>query len=215
MNNQLIELLKDNSPENFENIANELLNNYDLSINGHLYKICEVEFYLKYNEHPDPYVHCDADQLTVGKWYFHKRGGTYKGGTFKCLDCTFAENAHGGILIRSVITPTGALIEGPCNTVNEILRVCNYASIRDFVVAEGINIINNKLTLVPALPRYDDVFSSKRVGLNPTTDINYADSPYRYVTNLKIKKERKNIIAGLVKNHGFNEIDAKKLIYNK
>lgn len=92
------------------------------SFGSNTYKIREIEIYYYDEDHEDPFVHCDPDQKSFGKWYFHKRGGTYKGGTFKGLDFTIgSDNVYGGALIRSI--ENDELIEGPCNCVDEILRV--------------------------------------------------------------------------------------------
>ena len=123
--------------QQFFHLSNMLLNSSKLIINNTVCLIREVEIY--YNEsqkhpsrsytHPDPFVHCDKEQLTNGMWYFHRQnGGKYKGGSFKGLDITIGCNkrtkTYGGVLIRSI--QIGSLVvEGSCNIVNKILHKTN------------------------------------------------------------------------------------------
>ena len=63
----------------------------------------EVEVYYHAADHPDPFAHRDPAQLHVGRWYFHRTGGTYRGGSFKGLDLAFGGSAaHAGVLIRGI-----------------------------------------------------------------------------------------------------------------
>jgi len=113
-------------PENFTYIADIILNHTLLMINGYPHRICEIEFYLNSESHPDEYVHCHEDQTKKGTWYFHRyNNGTYKNVTFKGLDIVLgSENIYAGILIRSIIDiKQKKLIEGPCRTVNHILSL--------------------------------------------------------------------------------------------
>jgi hypothetical protein len=107
------------------------MNRSVLTINkDHKYRIAEVEFYFNdRNKHPDTFTHADTDQKSQATWYFHKFGKSYKSGTYKGLDLAFGQgdNAHGGILIRSIYSladkdPDTAFLEGPCMVVNRILH---------------------------------------------------------------------------------------------
>ena len=77
-------------------------------------------------------------------------GGNYKSGTYKGLDLTFGRpgTSVGGILIRSLMPVTvetdggsvkvgggskDAFIEGPCNSVNRILKETCDKDIKDLV----------------------------------------------------------------------------------
>ena len=124
----------------FQQMANELLKNYELCVNDKTYQIVEIEFYYKNENHHDTFVHCDKMQLnTCCQWYFHRQfGKSYKEGTYKGLDFTFGEEgkAHGGILIRSIVNNTNKndkIIEGSCNVVNEMLSVCGCSTINQLV----------------------------------------------------------------------------------
>jgi hypothetical protein len=131
----------------FNNIADCLMNKYVLTVNQkYKYRIAEIEFYFNdSNMHHDTFCHNDNLQRENGVWYFHRYGGnSYKSGTYKGLDIAFGkgENAHGGILLRSLISlsppPVNEFIEGPCNLVNKILKLNSdegkdITEVRDFV----------------------------------------------------------------------------------
>merc|ERR1719373_287488 len=99
--------------ETFRTIAEKILNESCLVIDGNAHRITEIEFYFKSELHPDGFTHGSSDQLTCAQWYYHKLpNGSFKSGTFKGLDLTFAETSmHGGILIRSLESPDGKHIE--------------------------------------------------------------------------------------------------------
>lgn len=108
------------------------------------FRVSEIEFYLNdYGEHKDTFTHGDAMQKQTAKWYFHKFGNSYRGGTYKGLDVAIGKGegkAAGGILLRSLmplnLTPSStdsnlvftnrndkaSFVEGPCNCVNRILK---------------------------------------------------------------------------------------------
>lgn len=102
------------------NIAHYLLNQVHLVIGTTRARIVEVEYYAN----PDPYIHGTVEQTRPYCWYFHKKGSSFRGGTYKGLDFTFGDNQvhHCGVLLRSIqIIATGQIIEGPCMVVNFIL----------------------------------------------------------------------------------------------
>ena len=68
-------------------------------------------------------------QATCGKWYFHKKGGTYKSGSFKGMDLACGDkesNVFAGLLLRAIIDSSEKLIEGPCLVVDKILELNSY-----------------------------------------------------------------------------------------
>src|SRR4051812_3609018 len=92
----------------FSQIAERLLNATDFVIAGVPHEILEVEFYYRGAEHEDPFAHGDPVQRFPDRWYFHRTGGVYRGGSFKGLDLTFGNRtARAGILIRSLRLPDG------------------------------------------------------------------------------------------------------------
>lgn len=161
--------LQDHLPE----VAKELLNATCLNVNGHLFRLMEIEFYVYNKNHCDVFAHRYDDQKTHCKWYFHKSANkqySYKGGTFKGLDITCGDaDSYGGILIRSISDiKTGKIIEGPCRTVNKILELTDCKDIKELVqikMKDDLDISNGILRL----EKYDhgelEVFCSPRIGL--------------------------------------------------
>ena len=65
-------------------------------------------------------------QTSCGVWYFHRKGGTYKSGSFKGMDLACGDkdkNVFAGLLLRAVLDPSDKLIEGPCLVVDKILEM--------------------------------------------------------------------------------------------
>ena len=79
----------------FANVARVLLASR-LRVNDRSVDLCEIEFYLHGDDHPDPFVHRDPMQRSFGRWYFHRVGENYRGGTFKGLDITFGSDGYYG-----------------------------------------------------------------------------------------------------------------------
>lgn len=78
------------------------------------------------NVHNDTFTHGDSLQLKNGCWYFHRFGKSFKSGTYKGLDLAFGreeQKIYGGILIRAIEPVAGEFIEGPCRSVDTILRL--------------------------------------------------------------------------------------------
>lgn len=126
-----------------EDLARRLMFEYRLNIAGEIWTITELEGYLyDKNGHPDEFVHRDPQQLEMNTWYFHRRGRTYKGGTFKGLDMTFGEKdlqIYFGMLIRAIDSPQG-LIEGPCNVVDYMLYKTQKGTIKGLVTSSDFNL---------------------------------------------------------------------------
>jgi len=156
-----------------EIVAKALVNEWDLWIAGQPHCIVELEAYIYGPGHADPYTHGDDGQNCCGVWYFHRRGGSFKSGTFKGLDLACGDGSRGvfaGLLVRSVRTLAGELIEGPCLVVDRILELSGAASIAGFVegkvAAELPAESTENLCLRPAkAPRSEAVWAAPRVGL--------------------------------------------------
>ena len=113
----------------FANVARVLLASR-LRVNDRSVDLCEIEFYLHRDDHPDPFVHRDPMQRCFGRWYFHRVGENYRGGTFKGLDITFGfDGYYGGVLIRSLRTPEGRLINGSSLSVDYLLAITGHRSV--------------------------------------------------------------------------------------
>lgn len=187
--------LNTDSKIDFNQIANYILNRCVLVCNGHILRICELEFYLKCESHNDPYVHDSPEQRTYGSWYFHKHHtGTYKGGTFKGLDITFGSSAMAfSILIRSIYCPGDSIVEGPCKTVNKLLQLLEVKSIIDFTQGKLLSINHNKLKLVEAsIPASDAIVKGPRIGLS-NKNVEYQNKEYRFAISRSVKKNAKSL----------------------
>ncbi len=211
-NTELHTVLSINCAEDFDVIAWKILNETHLVAGRSRFRIIEIEFYLRSADHPDPYVHCANEQLSVGQWYFHKAGASYRGGTFKGLDITFGKGAYGGVLIRSMVADDGTVIEGPCNCVNRLLAATGHQTVKSLATSVDCSIYTGLLTLVESAPLTLPIYTSARVGLNLDRSPMFANLPYRHITDIKnIKKQRKTIISGLRNFHGFTAADIKAL----
>lgn len=206
--NPLYNLLQSSAPESSDDIMSTLMRQYCIEVpiyrNEYLdrnyntpernYRIIEAEYYLRSEEHPDPYVHCAPDQANVCTWYLHKAPKQFKSfraGTFSGLDITFGRNAandkdasitYGGILIRSLIRLSDdTTIEGPCNCVRELMSAIgihnNISGFGEIIAGQDVFMCAIKLS------RYDHadnlqqneqgrqiilptIYTSRRVGLN-------------------------------------------------
>ncbi len=178
----------------FSAVAARLLNGTRLVVGGEALRLAEVEFYYFSAEHPDVFAHRDPIQMECGRWYFHRTGGVYRGGSFKGLDLTFGDGAaRGGILIRGVDRQDDRRIDGPSLCVDHFL---------DATGAEGVAALDravagrvgwdpgNPLRLVEgAEGEMRTVYHSARVGLslkrarkNAAEPPRYLMRPYRYLT---------------------------------
>lgn len=106
----------------FASIASELIGGCSLVVAGQPHRLREIEFYYQDEHHDDPFAHGDPVQRTSGRWYFHREGDSYRGGSFKGLDITFGpEGPFGGILIRTIEAPDGTVINGCSLCVDHLL----------------------------------------------------------------------------------------------
>ena len=190
--------------EQFYILAEIVLNHGNLKIGETLIQITEIEFYYKTpsmhkSPHQDPFVHCDKDQLTQGRFYFHRQnGGKYKGGTYKGLDITIGDEkqSFGGILIRSIFIPeTKDYVEGPCRVVDKILSLSKSRNIEELVkgyqiLPPHINVEGSSLRFVMNERRENVIYYGPRVGLTLSgvsdrndSKIQFLMKPYRYTTH--------------------------------
>jgi len=193
----------------FDAIAENLMNSYILDINGKPHRLSEIEFYLQDDNHPDTFTHCDELQKTHGKWYFHKVGKGYKGGSYKGLDITFATRGYGGILIRAISDlSTGEYIEGPSMVVDRVLTLNRTKSgipeIAQLVEFDNFNLevdVKGLLFLRPTTQlETASLCKSGRVGLVLRTEggVPYCLKPYRYMNcPAKVRKGRQHLILEL------------------
>lgn len=175
----------------FATIANHLLNRTDFIVAGRHYRLAEVEMYYSSPAHPDPFPHHDPRQRAWGRWYFHRRHGRYRSGSFQGLDLTLGDGtAYFGILIRTIITPEGTAIVGPSRTVDHLLAATQTASVAELdhrIAARPIADPTSPLHLADApAPRPTPVYATARVGLSLKRAQEHATRfvgrPYRYLT---------------------------------
>jgi hypothetical protein len=193
----------------FAELAARLVNACDFIVSGQRYRFTEVEAYYFSADHPDPYAHRDPLQREYARWYFHRTGGTYRGGSFKGLDLTFGDGAaYFGFLIRGIAAFDGTLFDGPCVTVNQILACTGSADVAGLdclLVGRDLWDSAAPLSITPARePRSAPVYASARVGLTLKRAatrpgaLHFHERPYRYLTEPKsIAKGRRNLILSL------------------
>lgn len=171
----------------FDKLAEYLMNECVLEVNGDELEIIEIEFYYyDEKEHPDTFTHCDKEQLNSNTFYVHNKGGIRAG-----IDITFGnKNYYGGILIRSLKNiNNNEFIKGSKNCRELIQKKLNINSLKDLKEhLAGKNIegyIKNKKLTKKNLP-----LKSVRVGLKFSNQCHNFDlekefifKPYRYILN--------------------------------
>ncbi len=189
----------------FAAIAGRLLSGAALAIGGAAHRLLEVEVYYDGPGHRDPFAHGHPLQRSCGRWYFHRQGASYRGGTYKGLDITFGPpEAAGGILIRSLETPDGRRINGSALCVEHILRCAGAESVAALDAALGAVWAPGPLRLVPRedLPRRP-VLATARVGLTLKRAAKLSEMPafwlrpYRFLTDPRIPKGRVHTVIAL------------------
>ena len=208
-----------------DGIAKFLIRSVKISTLSVSFSICEVEMYaFAAGVYEDRFTHRDSQQEILGTFYFHKKGGTYKGGSFKGLDLTFGfEKVACGALIRSIREDKegGRLVEGPSLVVDAILAAAGCKDISAIIktgTGEGLGCLcvteavatktgcswSKSLGAiiaadVPEPPKR--VLSAPRVGLIPRTadDLVYAGRLLRFIDgSCKLAKQRAGIIAAML-----------------
>ncbi len=190
-----------------ETIARCLLFETDFMIAGAPHRIREVEFYYHASGHEDPFTHGEALQKTWGRWYFHRVSGGYRGGSFRGLDVTFGpEGEVGGILIRTIESPDGSIINGCSLCVDHMLKRTSHETVAALDASLGAAHIweEGPLRLAPRERARDGVlYSSARVGLtlkrletHPTMPA-YLMRRYRFFDDPTIRKGRLHTIIAL------------------
>jgi 3-methyladenine DNA glycosylase Mpg len=161
--------LSDASYARLEAAAGILLKDVRLVVFGAPCRILEIELYLHADQHRDPFTHRHAVQQSFGRWYVHRSGQGYRNGSFKGLDVTIGSDGHfGGLLIRSIRTAEGATINGPCVTVDHLLKSGGLHGPRDLDVTVGSKDVwdsDNPVRLERGASLDAEVYRSARVGL--------------------------------------------------
>ncbi|MGE0434979.1 MAG: hypothetical protein AB7K09_04440 [Planctomycetota bacterium] len=200
-------------PAWFARIADALLNGHRLRGGGDTQlRLLEVEAYLNAPslDHADPFTHSDDMQLTSRRWYFHREGGSYRGGTFKGLDISFATapGAYGGWLIRSLETADGNVVNGVGLCVDTLLAKTGFESVADLDAAIAGRAVDDASSPLHLEPRQSgerrDVIATARVGLTLKRAAQHPDMPrylgraYRFVTRgRELAKGRPQLVVAL------------------
>jgi hypothetical protein len=192
----------------FQRIAEVLLRRTVLDVAGEAHELCEIEFYLHGEGHRDPFTHGQALQRSSGRWYFHKSGESYRGGTYKGLDITFGPpDVFGGILLRSLLRPDGQLINGSSLCVEHLLARTGHGSVASLAAAIGERSVaahDSPLRLRAVPERAQTIYYTSRVGLTLKRVAEHPEMPdyivrrYRALTQpRRIEKGRVQLIIAL------------------
>jgi hypothetical protein len=192
----------------FQRIAELLLQRTVLDVAGDAHELCEIEFYFHGEGHPDPFTHGQALQRSSGRWYFHKSGESYRGGTYKGLDITFGPpEAFGGILLRSLSTSEGQLINGSSLCVEHLLARTGHpdvASLAAVIGERNVTARESPLCLRAVPERASPIYYTSRVGLTLKRVDEHPEMPdylvrrYRALTQpRRIEKGRVQLILAL------------------
>lgn len=199
-------------PGAFRRMANLLLNESTLMVGGVPHRFTEIEFYFNGFKHTDTFTHGDEMQHEGGRWYFHRTGGQYRGGTYKGLDIAIGnDKVPAGILIRGTeqLSPAPRLFDGPCLCVDHMLAMTGSASVEELVGKFDRSIDrpasgDSPLYIVHAADRRSQpVLATARVGLTLKRSANkdrvrYVAQEYRFLTEPReIKKGKQHMVVAL------------------
>jgi hypothetical protein len=193
----------------FRRLAALLLGEATWHIGGEPHRFTEIELYWNGPGHRDTFTHGDPMQQEFGRWYFHRSGASYRGGSYKGLDIAVGDElTFAGILIRGAERlADAALIDGPSMCVDHVLAVTGHATIgalvggfdRDVDAAPGSPLY---VTLTDP-PRALEIVESPRFGLTlKRGELHeravFLARPYRFLSEpARIKKARAHTVIGM------------------
>lgn len=173
-------------------------------------RFTELEFYVDGRGHRDPFTHGDPRQRAFGRWYFHRSGESYRGGTYKGLDLTFgADDLAAGVLVRGLARDDGAerLVDGPCVVVDHLLAYNGTHAVTELAARVGDRDVDDPASpLAIALreqAREVTAHASPRVGLtlkrgDTPTRRRFLARDYRFVTEpARVRNGRPLLVVGL------------------
>lgn len=192
-----------------ENVADLVLRRTAWMIANKPHRFTEVEFYVTNAAHNDPFTHGDEMQREFARWYHHRTGSEYRGGTYKGLDLTFGdEHTYAGMLIRGIESTDSpaTLLDGPCVCVDHLLSLVGHTSVPSFVDS-----YDRDADEKPSSPSYlrvteardQPLFRSARVGLSlkrgaTASRVKFIGAPYRFLTEpARIKKGRVPLVCAM------------------
>lgn len=166
----------------------------------------EAELYLHGPGHLDPTVHQHPEQGEPGRFYFHRVGRGFKGGSYKGLDLSWGgDGAFGGALIRGLWEEDGGIVSGPSLCVDALLAACGMpdcASLHRCVVGRPVYAAGPLRLGVRPTPEQRVPLLTARVGL-PMGDGGparrwAAAALYRMTTYPELPKGRAESLAAMV-----------------
>jgi hypothetical protein len=190
-------------------IVERLFNRCDFVVNGSIYRFAELEAYYHAPGHLDYFSHRQPITRENGRWYFHRTGSQYRGGSFKGLDLTFGDGtAYFGILIRSIIDPSGTIIDGPSLTVDHVLartRAKNVPELDGIIGGRKVWDASSPLAIrESSKTRSSPVYQCSRVGMSLKRAIgkrealSFVARPYRFLMEpLRISKGKVHLVLAL------------------
>ena len=143
-----MELLKVNNRENFDKLADCILNDIALVINDKEYSICDIEFYMYNSSHPDRYTSRDERQLRDGELIFYENR----------LEITLGDrDTYFGILIRSLLeTDTGVMYSADKLLDQQVIDSLNYKLVAKATQKRANIAIGPRIGLSDKCPYYKD-----------------------------------------------------------
>jgi hypothetical protein len=166
----------------------------------------EAELYLHGPGHLDPTVHQHPEQGEPGRFYLHRVGRGFKGGSYKGLDLSWGgDGAFGGALIRGLREEDGGIVSGPSLCVDALLAACGMpdcASLHRCVVGRPVYAAGPLRLGVRPTPEPRVPLLTARVGL-PMGDGGparrwAAAALYRMTTYPELPKGRAESLAAMV-----------------
>jgi hypothetical protein len=205
----------------FARIADHLLNHSRWMIAGTPHRLVDIEFYYRGPGLVDPFVHGNPIMAKAGLWYFHRTGGSYRGGSFKGIDLTFGDGkARGGILFRAAEAPDGRLIDGPSLLVDRAIRWCRVETVSELdekIAERSAWHPLNPIRIIPGANLGKAVLACSRVGLTLRRAKSLLDMPnylfrqYRFVTEPKAIAKGKAQIVMALHRQGYSSTQIKLL----
>ncbi|MGB6327984.1 MAG: hypothetical protein WBF48_03600 [Halarcobacter sp.] len=165
--------------QSFKKIAEDMLNNFIIEINGVQYRILNIEFYY-YNfvKHSDCNVHQHERQLKSHQWYLHKNSinPAYHR---KGIDYTFGDGKnYGGILIKTVKNlTTNSEPLSQSNFIKDLVESLKFKHPNDTKKFKQIIEETDNLKLKPYKLDKHSIISKERVNLARPS---YRDEKYEY-----------------------------------
>lgn len=199
------------APAWFAAVADRLLNHLRLYVAGRPHRLIEVEAYVHAPDHPDPFPHRHPIQSRPGRWYFHRSGGSYRGGSFKGVDVSVGSGpACGGFLLRGLEAPDGTVIDGPSLLVDHLLSGTRYGTVAELDAALGETpawAADSPLSLRPVGAEPRPILKALRVGLSLKRHgrdaVGYLFRRYRYLTDpRRTKKGKPQMVLPLLADGG-------------